>query len=256
MKDFIAVLMCCLLVGCHTTSCAEADDASDSWPLISIELRALLVDPSFLEEFGIDDIDLEANNAATFRSDPQIGFLPIEEQTGQVLITATLASQNSLSLTGPRVTMPPGEVRQVAMAYHIRFVSSDLEPDDGRPNGGFYAFDVACDLSNQSLEESRVQLVILGRDQPDGFHAENPLAWVESKRSDAPDHWIDLYPGRPFRLQALVADRALQLAYMPLSAFTGETEDERLLMLLVRATVLTSAEQEQQLFPGLDDMAN
>lgn len=253
MKLWCCLAVCCavLLPGCASTAITSEDAVAEPWPRISVEMRFMMVEEVFLEEFGFE---FEAMTRGTGQSPEGAFVVPIDNLNTNLLVTASLAQQNSLVLDMPRQTLRPGERIRAWAGQTITFIS-DLEPDDGLPDGGGIGFEITADIAAAAGEDasaSGVRLVLLGRALPEGVYRDDDLRWVSpGDATTAPGH-VHLYPGPTFRVQAECADQMNLLVALP--ELAPAALDDRRALLLLRPVILHSPEMERTLFPGLHDL--
>ena len=115
MKLWCCLAVCCmtLMTGCASTATTRDDAAAEAWPRISVEMRLLKVDEHFLEEFGIDSTVLIGE---TQQPADDAYLVPLDELTTNLLVTATLAQQNSMSRNTPRMMLLPGQAERIWLA--------------------------------------------------------------------------------------------------------------------------------------------
>lgn len=252
MKLWCCLALCCMTLstGCASTATTNDDEAAEPWPRISMEMRFILVEEMILEEFGFE---FEAMTQGTGQSPEDAFVVSIDDLNTNLLVTASLAQQNSLVLTMPRQTLRPGERGRAWAGQTVSFIS-DLEPDDGRPDGGGIAFEFTADFipaAEADAPDSALRIVVLGRALPEGVYREDDLRWAPPGRARPALGHADVYPGPTFRFQAQCADRANLLIALP--APGPDDIDGRRTLLLVRPIVVDSPEAEAALFPGLDE---
>jgi len=236
MKTILCVVCAFVLSGCVSS-------AEETWPKITIEMRVLLVDEHFIEEFGPDT----SRDVPGFPdlTPPEAFVRPIDEIDAKLLVTAALASQNCRSLTAPRVTFLPGGRARVFFGRQVSFIS-DLSPMDESPHTGGFTIDVSADFERPGAQDGPLRLVMHGKEIPRGIDSEDELAW-ESYGEQAR---VELYPGVTFRAQAVCDSGTTYLIALPTPVDVDGKGIQRVLV-LVRPMVLTSREQEDELYPGL-----
>ncbi|MEM8495065.1 MAG: hypothetical protein AAF663_06715, partial [Planctomycetota bacterium] len=215
------------------------------------------------------------------------GISFIDDLEVDLLVRATQASNRSLTLTAPRVTFFNGQRAYVLVATEVAFIS-DLEPV---PDTG--SFDVTVSSVNSgvvldvegtvsadrryvtmtmrpslaTLQQPIRQLFIEGAsdggDLGDGSTFQAPIELPELEVTQVrstvsvPDKGTLLLGG-----QRLVGEVDIEAGVPVLSKipvinrlFTNNStvKDERTLLILIKPTIILQSEQEELLFPGLND---
>ncbi len=298
---------------------------------ISVEARFLLVDRNFLESVQVDfdvawvggqdddgggfqPINVNQTSAATrsnsatgglagpvqdalsfepFFSSPALGLGVsfIDDLSVNLLVEATLANRNSISLTAPRVTFFNGQRAYVVVARQIAFVS-DLEPI---PDA--IGFDVTVSVTQSgvvldvegtiSADRRYVTLtlrpsladvaeiaefgvssvgVVDGGDDggtddlvPFTANIQLPILDITTVRAtvSVPDRGTLLVGG-----QRLVGETEIEAGVPVLSKIpilnrlftnTSKIEDERTLLILIKPTIIIQNEREEDAFPGITE---
>ncbi|WP_221435361.1 hypothetical protein [Algisphaera agarilytica] len=294
---------------------------------ISVEARYLLVDRNFLESVAVDfdlawvggqeadgtgfqPVALDQNSAGQggtgiaapvidalsyepfFAVDPALGLGVsfIDDLSVNLLVEATLANRNSISLTAPRVTFFNGQRAYVVVARQIAFVS-DLEPI---PDAA--GFDVTVSVTQSGvvldvegtisadrryvtltlrpsladvaeIDEFRVIGIIDDDDDDDGIDTSGvfegfiqlPVLDITTVRAtvSVPDRGTLLVGG-----QRLVGETEVEAGVPVLSKIpvlnrlftnSSKVEDERTLLILIKPTIIIQNEREEDAFPGISE---
>ncbi|MCC7145650.1 MAG: hypothetical protein IT443_04320 [Phycisphaeraceae bacterium] len=284
---------------------------------IHVEGRFLLVDHNFLEEVGVDmdvaydlpgpwtgiEVEQDSANIAsrstvgptgvggsftsqdlTLGRSMDVSFGYLDQLNLSVLLNATQASRQAVSLTAPRLTFFNGQRAYVLVATQTSFIS-DLEPVED--TGGF---DVTLDVINTGVVMDvegtvsadrryvtltlRPSLATLKRfrtlsitntvvnDNGDvvssnSFPLDQPELEVTQVKTtvSVPDRGTLLLGG-----QRLVADVQVQAGVPILSKIpvlnrlftnTVDVKDERTLLILITPSIIIQNEMEEELYPGL-----
>ena len=290
---------------------------------ISVEARFLLVDNNFLEEVGFD-LDFTINpgdptdvisidqNSADLAALPSTQLTPgrfsgpsgigraltatfgttiIDDLAVDLLIRATQARQQAISLTAPRVTFFNGQRAYVVVARQISFIS-DLEPI---PDAiGFditlsvvqsgVVLDVEGTISSdrryvtltlrpslatvaqpiRQIPVSTGAIIVDGGDEgggvvipPQNGFVEAPELELTEVRStvSVPDRGTLLLGGQRLVGEIEVEAGVPVLSKIPvlnrLFTNSSKVKDERTLLILVKPTIIIQAETEGELYPGL-----
>jgi len=243
MKLCCCLAVCCLtlMTGCASTAITSDDAAAEAWPRISVEMRLLRVEEDFLEEFEVDSTVLVGET----RQPPEQAYLvPVDDLTANLLVTATLAQQNSLSRSTPRVTLRPGQAQRIWLAPAITFVH-DLGNEHLQVEAGV-AFDLLAQLEGPADPEARLRILIVARFLPEGVQRGEELQWVQRRGAQG----VAVYPERAVRVQANCAGGTTYLVAFPPPA--NDADDTRRTFLLFKPLVVNSPEEERALFPGLE----
>ncbi len=220
-----------------------------------------------------------------------LGASFIDDISVNLLVEATLANRDSISLTAPRVTFFNGQRAYVTVARQISFIS-DLEPVPDA--AGFditlsvvqsgVVLDVEGTISADrryvtlTLRPSLADVIdivdipvigttnIGGTDDGEGGDNVTFRAFIQAPELEittvratvsVPDRGTLLVGG-----QRLVGETQLESGVPVLSKIpllnrlftnTSTTEDERTLLILIKPTILIQNEREEHLFPGITD---
>ena len=217
-----------------------------------------------------------------------LGAAFIDDLSVSLLVEATLANRNAISLTAPRVTFFNGQRAFVTVARQISFISEVEAVPDG---AGFdltlsvistgVVLDVEGTISadrryvTMTLRPSLADLIDIRQitqtgigqvgDDEDAFFfpieatIEAPELEITTVNAtvSVPDRGTLLVGG-----QRLVGESEIEVGVPVLSKipilnrlFTNSstTEDERTLLILVKPTIIIQNEQEENLFPGIGD---
>ncbi|MEM9415615.1 MAG: hypothetical protein AAGA29_09090 [Planctomycetota bacterium] len=216
-----------------------------------------------------------------------VGF--VDDLQVNLLVSATLAQQNSLSLTAPRITFFNGQRAFVMVAQQISFIS-DLEPipDTGGfdPTLSVTQSGVILDVEGTISADRRYVTMTLRPSlatvrQPirtipqDGAPVTNPITGVPEPGGSAfieapeveitqvratvsiPDRGTLLVGGQRLVGEAEIESGVPVLSKIPyvnrLFTNTAIVKDERTLLILIKPTIIIQSEQEELLYPGLND---
>ncbi|MEM1108112.1 MAG: hypothetical protein AAGH99_05410 [Planctomycetota bacterium] len=215
-----------------------------------------------------------------------LGVSFIDDLSVSLLLDATVANRNAISLTAPRVTFFNGQRAYVVVTQQVSFVS-DLEavPDSAGFNvtvdvvNGGVVLDVEGTISadrryvTMTLRPSLANIVdiedfplsggaVVGDD--DDFVTfevalQLPILDITTVRAtvSVPDRGTLLLGG-----QRLVGDQEIEAGVPVLSKLpilnrlftnTSKTEDERTLLILIRPEIIIQSEREEDAYPGITD---
>ena len=280
---------------------------------ISVEARFLLVDQNYLNEFGIDldltytptsgnwgpiSIDQGSINLADRQSTGGSGSFGTTTERGlslgvsylddievNLLLRATQAKRNSITLTAPRLTFFNGQTAYVFVARQLAFVS-DLEPVadaagfdvtlstvssgvmlkvTGTISADRRYVTMTVEPNLSTVKEPVRQIEVIG--VLNGNNNAAPVlirGFIEAPTTDAtqikttvsvPDRGTLLLGG-----QRLVGELEVEAGVPVLSKIplvnrlftnTSTVKDERTLLVLIKPTIILQGEEEENLFPGL-----
>ena len=220
-----------------------------------------------------------------------LGAAFIDDISVNLLVEATLANQNSISLTAPRVTFFNGQRAYVTVASQLSFISEvEAVPDTGGFNltlsvvvtgvvldvegtisadRRYVTMTLRPSLANLADLRTIPQTSVTQLTDTDGNAV--GLPFVSTVNIEAPELEITTVnttvsvPDRGTLLvggQRLVGEAEIEVGVPVLSKIpilnrlftnTTTTEDERTLLILVKPTIIIQSEQEEELFPGLGD---
>ena len=220
----------------------------------------------------------------------ELGFGFVDDVQVELLISATLAQQNSLTLTAPRVTFFNGQRAFVTVAQQIAFVS-DLQPIPD--SGGFdptlsvvqsgVVLDVEGTISAdrryvtmtlrpslstvvdiRTIAQTAAPVVDVNGGISPGTSAfiEAPQVEITQVRSTVsiPDRGTLLIGGQRLVGEAEIESGVPVLSKLPYvnRLFTNSSivKDERTLLILIKPTIIIQSEQEELLYPNLKDNPN
>ncbi|MEM9420489.1 MAG: hypothetical protein AAGA25_15775 [Planctomycetota bacterium] len=237
----------------------------------------------------------DALSYAPFFSNPSLGLGVsfIDDLSVNLLVEATLANRNSISLTAPRVTFFNGQRAYVVVARQISFVS-DLEPI---PDA--IGFDVTVSVTQSGvvldvegtisadrryvtltlrpsladvaqIDEFPVSGVVIDDDDTVGgivnttttsFNAaiQLPILDITTVRAtvSVPDRGTLLVGGQRLVGESEVEAGVPVLSKIPIlnRLFTNSSkvEDERTLLILIKPTIIIQNEREEDAFPGISE---
>ena len=228
-------------------------------------------------------------NAGGLPQSLSFGLSFIDDLQVDLLVQATLANQKSIQLTAPRVTFFDGQRAYVLVANQVAFIS-DLEPVED--SAGFdvtvstvnsgVVLDVEGTVSADrryvtmtlrpslaTLEQPIRQLAVGGTtvatgDDIDLVFSSNaflelPELQLTTVRStvSVPDQGTLLVGGQRLVNEIEVEVGVPILSKLPivnrLFTNTSTSKDERTLLILIKPTIILQGEQEDLLFPGLNE---
>ncbi len=223
-----------------------------------------------------------------------LGVSFIDDLEVDLLVRATLANRRSISLTAPRVTFFNGQRAYVLVARQIAFIS-DLEPIpdaigfdvtlsvtqagvildvEGTVSADrrYVTLTLRPSLANivqpiRTIPQSSVFVIEGDDDTPDTIipfsaFVEAPELEITSVRAtvSVPDRGTLLLGGQRLVGEVEVESGVPVLSKIPilnrLFTNTSTVKDERTLLILVKPTIIIQREQEDLLFPGLNDDAD
>ncbi|MEM8736954.1 MAG: hypothetical protein AAGG38_00555 [Planctomycetota bacterium] len=227
-----------------------------------------------------------------FTGDPalSLGVSFIDDLSVNFLVESTLANQNSVSLTAPRVTFFNGQRAYVVVTQEVSFIS-DLEPIPD--SGGFditisitqsgVVLDVEGTISadrryvTMTLRPSLAdivdiddfpitQTIIIDGDDgsppiiiDSGLAVQLPIVDITTIKAtvSVPDGGTLLIGGQRLVEEAEIESGVPVLSKLPilnrLFTNTSKVETESTLLVLIKPTILIQNEREEESFPGITD---